>query len=874
MVPLAGGTPNFRKAHFIKPSTDAIKGRFSKLHSLCLSSLPVSFEPQKWVSSVKFQAWKCPLKNWIICVKKMAALHESTWKKAGIFEAIMNSTCEIRRNDELVFGVAEKWCDETKSFIFAWGEASITLEDVMILGGFSVLGSPVYLPLDSERSKEKVKKLEKARRELGSPSETASFASWMKKFISTCCEIEHEAFIAMWLCRYVFPSSSLYGISESVFTIAIHLARGTKIALAPAVLAAIYSDLRSLKSYIVTKTKSRVDRKNKDGSLASTCTNTDLWSPFQLVQVWTWERFLELRPRPNLIQNGEPRLARWHGLNGLIFNCSDFRSYLDSAKGNFDWRPYTKSLANWKVPDFYGSKEMCVSVGSSSCHVLDEMLSFVRCLRVSDLIGLQSVELYLPHRVALQFGMDQDLPGSVAVSNENPDVVWSNYIKPVKDGRLYIPSRFREGDFTARYLEWWKGSLSSLQERRGSEKFDCATKMHHGMIEGEEIWSYVTRTKKVKRARRSYPQPGSSSFKCLKSSPRVTSHEEKDSNGASSSHKLNLNQKKDVDIEAPSKILKVSEQSKQQEEIGAKIVLGSPSESFGGKRKAISSDSHLDVHSNNLVPDFSLKRRENSDPASFKFSSRTLKEMHDDRARKELHESPKPPGFALKSKMQQAKGSLEQDSAIAKKVCYDRARKELDEPHIPPGFAIKRKMQQAKGSLQQDSVIAKEVVSPLSRHDGDFEKPRYPESHSPDSTDEDQMTVSEWFRTRNKIQKTESKEPERHSSASDNENQLVVCKMLRSSNKIDTSQSKDPSSSKNSTTPCQNPFSSTMELPTSSAGKLRSSVQDVTDRSVDHNTASFDEILTMSFNIEARVEKLERQIAKLKAAKSGKAGPS
>ena len=75
--------------------------------------------------------------------------YESLWKKAGIFEAIRISTFQVPKNDILLLGIFEKWNSESKSFIFPWGEATITLEDVMVLGGYSVLGSSVLSPLES-----------------------------------------------------------------------------------------------------------------------------------------------------------------------------------------------------------------------------------------------------------------------------------------------------------------------------------------------------------------------------------------------------------------------------------------------------------------------------------------------------------------------------------------------------------------------------------------------------------------------------------------------------------------------------------------------------------------------------------------------------
>ena len=107
----------------------------------------------------------------------------------------------------------------------------------------------------------------------------------------------------MWLSRFVFPTPAFDTISKLVFPIAIHLARGTGIALAPAVLASLYRDLSVIKNSIFC-----LDAKvceDGDFSLAD-------WSPFQFIQIWAWERFPTLRENPNLIENGGPRLARWH----------------------------------------------------------------------------------------------------------------------------------------------------------------------------------------------------------------------------------------------------------------------------------------------------------------------------------------------------------------------------------------------------------------------------------------------------------------------------------------------------------------------------------------------------------------------------------
>jgi hypothetical protein len=43
------------------------------------------------------------------------------------------------KKQDLVYGVVEKWCSETNTFVFPFGEATITLEDVIVLGGYSLV---------------------------------------------------------------------------------------------------------------------------------------------------------------------------------------------------------------------------------------------------------------------------------------------------------------------------------------------------------------------------------------------------------------------------------------------------------------------------------------------------------------------------------------------------------------------------------------------------------------------------------------------------------------------------------------------------------------------------------------------------------------
>ncbi|GLT59405.1 hypothetical protein SLA2020_322250 [Shorea laevis] len=524
---------------------------------------------------------------------------------------------------------------------------------------------------------------------------------------------------------------------------------------------------------------------------------------------------------------------------------------------------------------------MWVSVDSGR-GIDDEVLSFAKCVSVSKLVGLDSVELYLPHRVSLQFGIDQDLPDCVAESNESPEIAWSNYIKPAKGGRLYIPSRFVKAQVTIRYLKWRKESVLSVQKPRVSRNIDSTLEKYEGMIEEGSFLSFGT--KRLKGGRKGSTLAGSSPVKILKSSALVLRHKGEGSNTSSAptiACKMNLKRKKIIDNAGPSqKIFKSPAQiSKGKEEDGALILLESPSKNLKGsvgysegKRKTINAATPLDVDSDSSRSScfcvLAVKKEKNSDSAT-----------------------PSPP-------FRTSKGVLD-----------DRTQRELDNSLIPPGFPPKTKSrkEEAKGSVDEDCLIIREVLRSSSKHDDDLEKTTYLETHALEDTfNEDQLTIEEMLRSQNKIDKVECKERASHSSDSVYEDQLTLAELLRSRNKSDKVECIEWSNGRNSSSPCQRPLSLTtgirgdlrcVELPKTFAGKLKpcevviggskGSIQDViggltenpvvnNNYSPEHRTVGFNEMerdgnsynLMQSSDIEAPVGKLERLVAKLKAAKS------
>ncbi|GKE51179.1 aminotransferase-like mobile domain-containing protein, partial [Tanacetum coccineum] len=261
--------PTRKLAPFLKPSATSMYNNVKTLN------FNHSYDPKTCSLKLSFNGFRTLQKGWKAWVNSMCLLHKSTWQKAGICNAVLNSSYEIIKDDDLILGFAKKWCHETKTFVFKWGEVTITLEDIMVVGGFSVLGHSVFnlVDIESDEAKAIFEKLNEARLDLQrSRSNKADQSGWLTKFKDSGSDIEHEAFLALWLSRFVFPLS-YSTVTKNVLEIAVHLGRGLRLALAPPVLASVYRDLSLLKNSL----------ENDD---CNNETNIIVWAPFQLVQVW------------------------------------------------------------------------------------------------------------------------------------------------------------------------------------------------------------------------------------------------------------------------------------------------------------------------------------------------------------------------------------------------------------------------------------------------------------------------------------------------------------------------------------------------------------------------------------------------------------
>ncbi|WOK99123.1 hypothetical protein Cni_G07835 [Canna indica] len=395
-------------------------------------------------SKVLFRGWGSPLRRWGDWVDKLQPVYGDLWKKSGIFDAIAVSTYKIKKDHSSILGVAAFWCGETNTFVFPWGEATVTLEDVMVLAGLSVLGEPVRGSLAGEFAEIEQRMVREHRTFNRSTSKKADQSAWMRHYMEgEGDELEHIAFLALWLSRFVFPGPPIKTVKQHMLPIAIRLARGTRIAFGPAVLASLYRDLGAIRDNLVVHNSPKAEP-------------LVVWAPFNLLQLWLWEHFLSLRPdKQNLIDNSEPRAARWHD----VCRKSDFslvHSALESPE--FLWRPYMVSLENWSRPSFYGDIGMWYSGNTTKD---EEVRSFAQCLRAAELVGVDCIEQYLPHRVSMQLGLDQDVPCHIPRSNSTWEVAWETYDITSKNIAFYVPPQFFKSGITLNYSIWWKECISA-----------------------------------------------------------------------------------------------------------------------------------------------------------------------------------------------------------------------------------------------------------------------------------------------------------------------------------------------------------------------------------------------------------------------------
>ncbi|WVZ59681.1 hypothetical protein U9M48_009791 [Paspalum notatum var. saurae] len=400
----------------------------------------------------EFKGWASVPRRWREWVDRLRPRHEALWREVGILGGVLASTGRVRRrrHERSVIQLATFWCGSTSTFVFPWGEATLTLEDVAALVGLPLLGGPVRAPVSDQLEKD-VAAIEVVRAVLNrSKKRKSAYGAWVKHFVERAPEkeaasaggaarelAEHGAFLAMWLSLFVLPAPPFDVVRREVFPLAARLARGQRVALAPAVLASIYSDLSRLKRHLTLGDK-------KEPFLIS--------APMHILQLWVWEHFPQLCPEPAAGSpapgdHDMPRAARWHEVANKLSSKHVHAVFMSPKE--FKWSPYGSRRLFALPREVGGSWVRGQDIGTS-----EALLSFAQCLHACDLVGMNCVEQYNPHRVARQLGFDQDIPGTVPRASSDWKKAWDTYNIEAKTSAFIVPNH--KPGVTVQYAGWWK----------------------------------------------------------------------------------------------------------------------------------------------------------------------------------------------------------------------------------------------------------------------------------------------------------------------------------------------------------------------------------------------------------------------------------
>ena len=170
---------------------------------------------------------------------------------AGILKAVgISRNLEGFEDAKGLRHLVRHWCLALHTFLFSFGELTITLEDVVNNFLFPVLEDKN--PFNINLFNEDLKVEEKLFTHFGGC--TTSFCGKLAKIGRWVMSLSREkdkevrraGFLTFWFSKFLFSKFPRYGIKSALFPLVISLARGAQYPLAPMFLGHVYSQLDQL----------------------------------------------------------------------------------------------------------------------------------------------------------------------------------------------------------------------------------------------------------------------------------------------------------------------------------------------------------------------------------------------------------------------------------------------------------------------------------------------------------------------------------------------------------------------------------------------------------------------------------------------------
>ena len=141
------------------------------------------------------------------------------------------------RDTEPLCEVLKWWCSSTHTFFLAWGELTVTLEDIANHWMLPILGELSFSGIKLFTEEEEVVAV--LRRH-----SFTRLSGWPALFVH--CEdipVRHAVFILYWLCKCLFGNFPYYVVNTLYIPLAVKISTGYCFLLAPLFLGHLYSQL-------------------------------------------------------------------------------------------------------------------------------------------------------------------------------------------------------------------------------------------------------------------------------------------------------------------------------------------------------------------------------------------------------------------------------------------------------------------------------------------------------------------------------------------------------------------------------------------------------------------------------------------------------
>ena len=100
------------------------------------------------VSFHGFNGWRDQQKKWNEWVETIEAIHRLVWIAAGFYGALKGLTYRVHTDENLIFGFVERWSCETNNFMFSWCVPTVSLEEMIVSGGFFFWVTMLSIPFN------------------------------------------------------------------------------------------------------------------------------------------------------------------------------------------------------------------------------------------------------------------------------------------------------------------------------------------------------------------------------------------------------------------------------------------------------------------------------------------------------------------------------------------------------------------------------------------------------------------------------------------------------------------------------------------------------------------------------------------------------